>query len=132
MLRDKKEEVVWLWVQLSRAGARPSSSNARLHSLYVVREIDNATDRNLVRWSYITFDHLAQFASWGSRAGGTNMQGGASAVVRIPRSEFTPLTAATLETHPESPPPRKRDWELENTIENSQKGLDNFNIYDIA
>jgi hypothetical protein len=73
-----------------------AAKRGNLHSLYVVREIDNATDRNLVRWSYITFDHLAQFASWGSRAGGTNMQGGASAVVRIPRSEFTALTAATL------------------------------------
>jgi hypothetical protein len=73
-----------------------AAKRGNLRSLYVVREIDNATDRNLVRWAYITFDHLAQFASWVPMAGGTNMQGGASAVVRIPRSEFTPLTAETL------------------------------------
>jgi hypothetical protein len=73
-----------------------AAKRGNLRSLYVVREIDNAVDRNLVRWSYITFDHLAQFASWVPMAGGTNMQGGASSVVRIPRSEFTPLTAETL------------------------------------
>jgi len=67
-----------------------------LHSLYVVREIDNEEDRNLVQWLYITFDRLAQYASWVSRAGGTGMQGGASSVVRIPRCEFQPLNAATI------------------------------------
>jgi hypothetical protein len=50
-----------------------AAKRGNLHSLYVVREIVNATDRSLVRWSYITFDHLPQFASWGSRAGGDSL-----------------------------------------------------------
>lgn len=73
-----------------------AAKRGNLHSLYVVREVDNTPERNLVRWAYVTFDHLAQFASWGSRGGGTNMQGGASSVVRIPRSEFTLLNAQTI------------------------------------
>jgi hypothetical protein len=73
-----------------------AAKRGNLHSLYVVREIDNTTNRNLVAWRYITFDHLAQFASWGSRAGGTNMLGGASAVVRIPQCEFSTLDATTI------------------------------------
>jgi hypothetical protein len=73
-----------------------AAKRGNLHSLFVVREIDNTPDRNLVGWSYITFDRLAQFASWGARGGGVNMQGGGSSVVRIPKSEFTLLSAATL------------------------------------
>lgn len=73
-----------------------AAKRGNLHSLYVVREIDNEIDRNLVAWRYITFDHMAQFASWVPRAGGTNMQGGASSVVRVPRSEFSTLNAAAL------------------------------------
>lgn len=73
-----------------------AAKRGNLRSLYVVREIDNTTDRNLVGWLYVTFDDLVQRASWGSRAGGTNMLGGASAVVRIPRAAFRPLNAANL------------------------------------
>jgi hypothetical protein len=73
-----------------------AAKRGNLHSLYVVREIDNADERNLVQWWVITFDQLAQFASWVFRAGGQAMGGGQSAVVRTPRSEFQPLNAAAL------------------------------------
>lgn len=73
-----------------------AAKRGNLHSLYVVREIDNEQDRNLVQWWLITFDHLAQFASWVHRAGGRGMGGGQSSVVRVPRCEFRPLDPVTL------------------------------------
>jgi len=73
-----------------------AAKRGNLHSIYVVREIDNTQDRNLVQWWFITFDHMAQFASWISRGGGPTMGGGLSSVVRVPKSEFQPLSAATL------------------------------------
>lgn len=47
-----------------------AAKRGNLHSLYVVREIDNPNDRNLVNWLFITFDQLAQFASWIPQGGG--------------------------------------------------------------
>lgn len=73
-----------------------AAKRGNLHSIYVVREIDNVNDRNLVQWWFITFDQLAQFASWVQQSGGTAMGGGRSAVVRVPKSEFTAMTAAAL------------------------------------
>ena len=73
-----------------------ASKRGNLHSLYVVREIDNPHDRNLVNWLFITFDQLAQFASWIPQGGGQAMGGGQSSVVRIPRAEFRVLNAQSL------------------------------------
>lgn len=73
-----------------------AAKKGNLHSLFFVREINNTTARQLVNWWFITFDRLAQYASWVSVGGGRNMQGGGSTVVKIPRSEFYPLTAANL------------------------------------
>jgi hypothetical protein len=67
-----------------------------MHSLFIVREIDNTSDRNLLNWWYITFERLATFASWIPTGGGTNMQGGGSTVVRIPKNQFTVVDAGTL------------------------------------
>lgn len=73
-----------------------AAKRGNLHSLYVVREIDNTQDRNLVQWWFIKFDQLAQYASWVPMAGGPNMGGGRSSVVRVPKCEFQPLNAANL------------------------------------
>jgi len=73
-----------------------AAKRANLHSLFIVREIDNVNDRNLVNWWYITFDQLAQYASWVQQSGGRSMNGGQSAVVKIPKAEFMPLDAAHL------------------------------------
>lgn len=73
-----------------------AAKRGNLHSLFVVREIDNEQDRNLVQWWFITFDQLAQFASWNPQPGGPGMGGGRSSVVRVPRVEFQPLNAQTL------------------------------------
>lgn len=75
-----------------------AAKKGNLHSLFFVREINNTVDRQLVQWWYITFDTLAQYASWIPQKGGTNMQGGGSTVVKIPKSEFQPLTQANLAT----------------------------------
>ena len=73
-----------------------AAKKGSLHSLFFVREINNTVERQLVNWWFITFDKLAQFASWVPIGGGTNMQGGGSTVVLVPKEEFSPLTAATL------------------------------------
>jgi hypothetical protein len=73
-----------------------ASKKGNLHSLFIVREIDNVQDRNLINWWFITFDILAQFASWIPQGGGMNMQGGGSTVVKIPKSQFKELNAANL------------------------------------
>jgi hypothetical protein len=73
-----------------------AAKKGNLHSLFFVREINNTQDRELVNWWFITFDTLAQYASWVPVSGGTNMQGGGSSVVKIPKAEFTRLNAANL------------------------------------
>ncbi len=75
-----------------------AAKKGSLHSLFFVREINDIVNRQLVNWYFITFDKLAQYASWVALGGGKNMQGGGSTVVKIPKSEFTLLTAATLAT----------------------------------
>ena len=74
-----------------------AAKKGNLHSLFFVREIDDTTTRNLVGWWFITFDKLAQYASWVPQGGGMNMQGGGSTVVKIPKAEFVPLTKTALE-----------------------------------
>ena len=73
-----------------------AAKKGNLHSLFFVREINDTVNRQLVNWWFITFDQLAQFASWVPMGGGMNMQGGGSTVVKIPKCEFTPLTPASL------------------------------------
>jgi len=68
-----------------------AAKKGNLHSLFIVKEIDNIAERNLIQWWFITFDCLAQYASWISIGGGTNMQGGGSTVVKIPKAEFKQL-----------------------------------------
>ncbi len=76
--------------------AHYAAKRGNLHSLFIVREIADPDSRELVNWLYITFDHLAQFASWVPSSGGTNMLGGGSTVVKIPKAEFSPLDANAL------------------------------------
>ncbi len=74
-----------------------AAKRENLHSIFVVREIDNEKDRNLVEWRYVTYEVLAQYASWVFGGGGKNMQGGQSSVVKIPKSRFRVLDRAALE-----------------------------------
>ncbi|WP_153127364.1 hypothetical protein [Peribacillus tepidiphilus] len=73
-----------------------ASKRGNLHSLFIVREIDNTEDRNLVNWWYITFEKLAKYASWVPSGGGTNMTGGSSTVVKIPKNQFEVLNYDTI------------------------------------
>lgn len=75
-----------------------AAKKGNLHSIFVVREIDDVETRGLVKWWYITFNDMAQYASWTFSSGGRNMQGGASAVVRIPKAEFRELTQRAITT----------------------------------
>jgi hypothetical protein len=74
-----------------------AAKRGNLHSLFIVREIDNTTDRNLVNWWFIPFEKLARFASWVPVSGGINMRGGGSSVIKVPKSEFLPMNKASLD-----------------------------------
>lgn len=73
-----------------------AAKRGNLHSIFIVREIDNPEDRNLVNWLYISFEKLARYAGWTPGRGGTNMQGGASSVIKIPKSQFDVLDAEAI------------------------------------
>jgi hypothetical protein len=74
-----------------------AAKRGMLHSLFVVHEIDDPIQRNHVNWWYITFEKMAKYASWNTSSGGTPMSGiGNSAVVKIPKSEFSELTVEEL------------------------------------
>lgn len=74
-----------------------AAKRGNLHSLFIVREINNPTDRQLVNWWFIRFENLARYASWVPVSGGTNMRGGGSSVIKVPKAEFLPLTKKNLE-----------------------------------
>jgi len=67
-----------------------------MQSLFVVHEIADTTSRAHVAWWIITFEQLAKAASWNKVEGGSNMLGGGSSVVRIPKSAFSQLDATYL------------------------------------
>jgi hypothetical protein len=73
-----------------------AAKRGNLHSIFVVREIDNSETRNLVKWWFITFEKMAQYAGWTPIAGGMNMRGSGSSVIKIPNSEFSELNRASL------------------------------------
>ena len=73
-----------------------AAKGGNLNSLFIVREIDNPDDRNLIKWWYITFKELASYASWVPMGGGINMRGGGSTVIKIPKNRFVELNADTL------------------------------------
>lgn len=69
------------------------------HSIFVVREIDNPSDKNLVNWLYITFEKMAQFASWNPRGrGGENVPWGQGTEIVVPKNEFMKLDAIALQS----------------------------------
>jgi len=68
-----------------------AATSATLNSLFVVREINNTQDRDLVNWWVIEFRDLARYVSWVPQAGGTSMGGTASTVLKIPVDAFRPL-----------------------------------------
>lgn len=73
-----------------------ASRDGNLHSIFIVREINNTTDRELTQWWFITFERLSRYASWVPSQGGRSMTGSQSAVVKIPKAEFRELTADAL------------------------------------
>lgn len=73
-----------------------AAKRGNLHSLFVVREITDISTRTLKHWWFISFQDLAQYASWVPQKGGRTMTGGESAVVKIPKSKFKLLNANEL------------------------------------
>lgn len=75
-----------------------AAKKGNLHSIFVVREIEDVESRKLICWRYITFEVLAQYAGWTPMSGGTNMLGGASHVIKIPKSRFSVLDTRALQS----------------------------------
>lgn len=75
-----------------------ANKGGNMHSLFVVREVADRATRALVQWWIINFETLARYASWVPIGGGTNMRGGGSTVVKVPKSKFLPLTAEYLDS----------------------------------
>ncbi|HQO21061.1 MAG TPA: hypothetical protein PK747_00170 [Acidobacteriota bacterium] len=73
-----------------------AAKRGNLHSIFIVREIDSTETRNLVSWWFITYERLAQYASWIQQGGGRSMTGGQSSVVRVPKAEFQLLNKENL------------------------------------
>jgi len=73
-----------------------AAKRGNLHSLFVVREITDVTSRGLVGWWFITYETLAQYASWVPLEGGRGMTGGRSSTIKIPKSEFKEMNRANL------------------------------------
>ncbi len=82
------------FVKLAHYAAR----RGNLHSLFIVREVEDTPERKLLRWLFADFDEIARYASWVPRAGGQSMGGGRSMVVRIPRTAFRELDASSFGT----------------------------------
>ncbi len=46
-----------------------AAKKGNLHSLFIVREIEDTINRALKQWWFITFDDMAQYASWNQQGG---------------------------------------------------------------
>jgi len=73
-----------------------AAKKGNLHSIFVVKEIENTETRRIRNWWFIRYDQIAQYGSWVPSGGGTSMMGSASTVVKIPKSEFTLLNEDSL------------------------------------
>jgi len=73
-----------------------AAKRGNMRSLFVVHQVSDVATRQHVAWHYITFDDLAQCGSWVPIAGGTNMGGGRSSTVCIPKSKFRLLDRDAL------------------------------------
>lgn len=74
-----------------------AAAGAGQDSLFVVREIEDRVSRRHKAWHMIRFSELCRSCSWVFQGGGTNMLGGASAVVKVPLRAFQPLDREHLE-----------------------------------
>lgn len=66
------------------------------NALYIVREVDNSTDRRLVGWRCITLSNLVMGCSWNLQAGGAGMLGGGTQTVMMPGSLFETFSENNL------------------------------------
>lgn len=73
-----------------------AAKKGNLRSIFIVREINNVEERGLINWWFITYEKMAQYASWVSIGGGRSMGGGASSTIKIPKAEFLELNDANL------------------------------------
>lgn len=66
------------------------------NALYVIRQVDDSADRNLINWRYITLSDMVMGASWNLQAGGAGMGGGATQTVMLSGALFNSFSTDTL------------------------------------
>ena len=66
----------------------PNDANA----FYVVREVEDGKERNLVKWKCMTLSGIIMAASWNAIGGGSGMFGSTTSTVKLPYGEFADLT----------------------------------------
>lgn len=71
----------------------PSDSNA----FYVIREVDDSADRNLVAWKIMTLAGIVMASSWNPAPGGTGMYGSGTSTASLPYGEFEVLKETTFD-----------------------------------
>ena len=71
----------------------PTDSNA----FYVIREVDDSDERNLLGWKIMTLSKIVMSSSWNPVPGGTGMFGSGTSTARLPYGEFEDLTEAAFD-----------------------------------
>jgi len=66
------------------------------NALYLIREVDNSPERQLVRWRYITLADMVIGSRWNLQAGGAGMGGGSTQTVMMAGSMFGEFTLSNL------------------------------------
>lgn len=100
-------------IMLLRLGL-PTDSN----SLYIVKEVDDTEERELVGWKYITLSDIVSTAGWNLTSGGRGMTGGRTQTIILPYSAFdeldsvTPSTLSEIEAMPAEVRSRARNYLL--------------------
>lgn len=66
------------------------------NAVYLIRQVDNSAERNLMGWKYITLSDMIMGCKWNLQAGGTGMGGGATQTVMISGAMFQDFGVANL------------------------------------
>ena len=75
------------------------------NAIYIIREIDNSSNRNLVKYRYITFSDMIMNVSWNLQAGGRGMGGSNTQTIMMANKSFTDFDLEIL----------KEDWIKKNS-----------------
>ncbi|MBO8143579.1 MAG: hypothetical protein H0Z16_03205 [Thermodesulfobacterium sp.] len=70
----------------------PNDANA----LYIIREVDDSSERNFLGWKYITLSDIIMSSGWNLQRGGRGMGGQETQTIRLPYYQFKNLDGSVL------------------------------------